>query len=481
MSSSRPVDAIDAMWLHMDTPTNPMVIEGVMWSPDNIELERAVKVLEERLPGRYPVFRQRPVRTSNPLQPDMWEDATDWAVRDNVTEVKLPKLTHESIQAYVSERMGQPMDKTKPLWTFDLVTGPGNGTAVVTRMHHAIADGTALVRVLLELTDAEPDGDSAHKVHHREKERSNISGISSVLPSSMYSFVRRANGFTRSALRAGAKGLAAVPVIATDPSIAVDLAGQVISTSGKTTLIARKLLLTTNPESPFRGDAGTSKIATWSEAIPLTEIRAIGRHHHATVNDVLLAALGGSLRRYAIDHGFDPVDLPTMVPVNLRDTDKPLPAELGNGFALVLFALAVEPETPKARLKLTKQRMDLIKDSPEAVLTFGINKVIGSMDPRLGRTFVDFFGSKATGVTTNVPGPKHTRYFAGARLDGILGWAPGAGDQSLFTTIFSYDGHVRVGFKTDSTLVPDPQAIVAGFHAELADLLDGAPKPATTA
>lgn len=474
MSSSRPVDAIDAMWLHMDTPTNPMVIEGVMWSPDNIDLERTVKILEERLPGRYPVFQQRPVRTNNPLQPDVWEDTPDWTVRDNITEVELPELTDATIKAYVSERMGQPIDKTKPLWSLDLVRGPGDGTAVVTRMHHAIADGTALVRVLLELTDADPEGDAEHRVHHREQERSSISGISSVLPSSMYSIVRRANGFTRSALRAGAKGLAAVPVMATDPSQAVDLVGQVLSTSGKTTSIARKLLFTTNPESPFRGQAGTGKIATWSEAIPLTEIRAIGRHHHATINDVLLAALGGSLRRYAVDQGFDPVDLPTMVPVNLRDTDKPLPAELGNGFALVLFTLAVEPETARERLKLTKQRMDQIKDSPEAVLTFGINKAIGSMDPRIARTFVDFFGGKATGVTTNVPGPKHTRYFAGARLEGILGWAPGAGDQSLFTTIFSYDGHVRVGFKTDSTLVPDPDAIVEGFHAELAELLDGA-------
>jgi WS/DGAT/MGAT family acyltransferase len=259
-------------------------------------------------------------------------------------------------------------------------------------------------------------------------------------------------------------------VLAADPSQVVDLFGQVVSTSEKTGLIAKKLLLTTNPASAFRGEAGTKKVAVWSDAIPLTEIREIGKRHHATVNDVLLAALGGSLRSYALERGLEPTDLPTMVPVNLRDTDKPLPAELGNGFALVMYTLAVEPETPQARLKLTKQRMDLIKDSPEAVLTFGINKVIGSMDPRLARTFVDFFGRKATGVTTNVPGPRTTRYFAGARLEGILGWAPGAGDQSLFTTIFSYDGHVRVGFKTDYALVPDPQRIVNGFHAELDEL-----------
>jgi WS/DGAT/MGAT family acyltransferase len=470
MSSTRPVDAIDAMWLHMDTATNPMVIEGVMWSPDEIDVERAIKVLEERLPGRYPVFRQRPVRTNNPLQPDVWEDAPNWTVRDNVNEVRLRSIGPKALQNYVSKRMGEELDKTKPLWALDFVSAPGQGTAVVSRFHHAIADGTALVRVLLELTDADPDGDSAERAHQREQARSSISGISSVMPSAVGSVARRANRFTRSALRAGARGLSAVPVLAADPSQVVDLFGQVLSTSEKSGLIAKKLLLTTNPESAFRGKAGSKKVAVWSEAIPLTEIREIGKHHHATVNDVLLAALGGSLRRYALSHGFEPTDFPTMVPVNLRDTDKPLPAELGNGFALVMYTLAIEPATPAERLKLTKHRMDLIKDSPEAVMTFGINKVIGSMDPRLARTFVDFFGRKATGVTTNVPGPRTTRYFAGAKLEGILGWAPGAGDQSLFTTIFSYDGHVRVGFKTDHALVPDPQEIVRGFHAELEEL-----------
>ena len=470
MSAPRPVDAIDALWLHMDTPTNPMVIETVMWSSDTIDVERAVKVLEERLPGRYPVFRQRPVPVRGLLHGAMWEDAPDWTVRDNIRQVRLRSLGPKALQNYVAHSMSQELDKSKPLWSIDFLSGPRPGTAIVTRFHHAIADGTALVRVLLELTDAEPDGDAPEQARARERSRRTIRPISSVRPSTVSLAAQAATRTGWSVVRGAARGLSAVPGLATDPARAVDLVSTAVTTSSKTGKIAKKLLLTTNPDSAFKGAAGIDKVAVWSDAIALDDLRAIGRHHRATVNDVLLAALGGSLRRYALARGFEPEDLPTMVPVNLRPTDQPLPAELGNGFALVMLTLAVAPDTSLARLALTKQRMDSIKDSPEAVLTFGVNRMIGSLEPRLARTFVDFFGSKSTGVTTNVPGPRKTRYFAGAKIDGILGWAPGAGDQSLFTTIFSYNGHVRVGFKTDRSLVPDPNQIVKGFHAELADL-----------
>ena len=67
-----------------------------------------------------------------------------------------------------------------------------------------------------------------------------------------------------------------------------------------------------------------------------------------------------------------PVDVPTMVPVNLRPDDQPLPAELGNRFALVLLSLPSGLQTPFERLAETSRRMTAIKESPEAWLTFGM-------------------------------------------------------------------------------------------------------------
>ncbi len=89
----------------------------------------------------------------------------------------------------------------------------------------------------------------------------------------------------------------------------------------------------------------------------------------------------------------------------------------------------------------------------------------------MSRTIQEYFGNKAIGVTTNVPGPQHTRYLAGQEMVGILGWVPGAGDQSIGVCIFSYDGQIRVGFKTDVNVVPDIGNLVAAYISEMAELL----------
>ena len=48
-----------------------------------------------------------------------------------------------------------------PLWQFHLVDNYAGGSALIARIHHCYADGIALVRVLLSMTDAGPDGPPA--------------------------------------------------------------------------------------------------------------------------------------------------------------------------------------------------------------------------------------------------------------------------------------------------------------------------------
>ena len=114
--------------------------------------------------------------------------------------------------------------------------------------------------------------------------------------------------------------------------------------------------------------------------------------------------------------------------------------------------------------------MSAIKDSPEAWLTFGMIRGIGRTGPTMERYLVDFFANKATGVTTNVPGPATPCYLAGERVVAMLGWAPESGRQTLGTCIFSYDGRLHVGFKVDTATIADPEALVTAFDAELAAL-----------
>jgi hypothetical protein len=72
-------------------------------------------------------------------------------------------------------------------------------------------------------------------------------------------------------------------------------------------------------------------------------------------------------------------------------------------------------------------------------------------------------------VTTNVIGPREPRFLAGTRVAGVLGWVPGSGRQTVGVCIFSYDRTVRVGFKVDAGVVPDPERLTAAFDAEMDD------------
>jgi len=83
---------------------------------------------------------------------------------------------------------------------------------------------------------------------------------------------------------------------------------------------------------------------------------------------------------------------------------------------------------------------------------------------------------------TNVVGPRERRYLAGAPLEALLFWVPKTGGLTLGVSILSYAGQVRLGVITDRGLVPDPEAIVAAFHAEFDELLAlaGRVRPAAT-
>lgn len=129
----------------------------------------------------------------------------------------------------------------------------------------------------------------------------------------------------------------------------------------------------------------------WSQPLPLADLKAAGRAAGATLNDVLLSAVAGALGRYLVDHGERPTDLTTMVPVDVRPLDEPLPAELGNRFALLFFTFPSALTAPLERLAETKRRMDRLKRSPEAYLTFALITAIGHTRADLERHVVSFF------------------------------------------------------------------------------------------
>jgi diacylglycerol O-acyltransferase len=445
---------VDAAWFRMDTPTNMAMITGVMMFSERLDIWRLKEVVEHRL-LRHERFRQRVRQSPLGLRRPSWEIDPHFDLNAHIRHIALPEPGDvNTLQSLVGDLMGTPLDPTKPLWHLHVVDNFNGGSALVCRLHHCIADGLALVQVLLATADLDPDapllaaGDEVRR----------HSGLLDRLLKPIASTV---NWTTRGAellLREGLETVEDPARLLTPARLAAD------------SMAALGKLVFTLPDhrTILRGRCGVAKRAVWTAPLPLGEVKAIGNGLGCTVNDVLLAAVSGALGRYLEGRGqtTDGLDIRTMVPVNLRRPEEA--NELGNRFGLVIVPLPVGVRDPQERMAVLKQRMDTIKNTPEAVVAFGLLNTMGLTPIQVERLIIDFFAAKVSAVMTNVPGPREPLYLAGSRIEDMMFWVPAPGNLSLGISILSYAGNVMVGVATDAGLMPDPEAIVEGIHAELA-------------
>jgi WS/DGAT/MGAT family acyltransferase len=204
--------------------------------------------------------------------------------------------------------------------------------------------------------------------------------------------------------------------------------------------------------------------------VGLEDIKAVGRPIGATVNDVMLAACAGGLRRYLQGRG-EPVDGLTIragLSVDLRSPADGL--ELGNQAGAFLVGLPIGVADPLERLIVVKLEMDRLKRSPEGALVRGLLSALGQAPADTQDALVEAYCTRDTAVMANVRGPSETIYLAGAPLESLLFWVPAFGRTGVGLNIISYAGLVRISVASDGGLVPDPETIVGAFLAEFEEL-----------
>ncbi len=446
----------DAAWLRMDRPTNLMVINGVLLFDARIDWPRVKEVLNERLVNRYPRFRKRAVESGGLRGGAFWEDDPHFDIELHLHHVALPAPgDRAALQELVGALMAEPLDRAKPLWHFYLIDGYGEGCALYARMHHCIADGIALARVLLSLTDSDPDA-----------------GIAPSAPVAAPGRRRLRSVVTRPAAGALHAGRSAVGTLAHEGfemvvHPAAELSHLASLAQADSKALAHVLLTPSDSKTALKGELGVARRVAWSEPLSLDEVKSIAHANSATVNDVLVAAMTGVLRRYLRQRNSLVEEIRAFVPFNLRPLDRPLPADLGNKFGLVFLSLPVGARTAASRLRQVKRHMDEIKGSPEGAIAYGMLELMGLTLAQVESAMIDVFSAKGTAVITNVPGPREPVYLAGSPVSAVAVWAPMSGSVSMSVSIFSYNGQVTVGVMADAGLVPDPETMVDGFQSEL--------------
>lgn len=454
---------LDACWLHMESVDNPMMITGVLAFAAPLPFDRLLDLVQTRLVDRYPRFSQRIEDSTVGLGPT-WVPDEHFDLRRHVHRVGLPRPgTQAELQALVSDLMSQQLDLRRAPWDVHIVTdvaggqdvsrrgdpesraGRGDGFALVARIHHCVADGISLARVLLSLADAPSPAPRPRATIHDRLKR--------------------------------ARQLASRAV-----ELSIDAVLHPAQTARwvyeETDSAVRLLTLPADPETPLRGPLTTRKRCAWSGPLPLEAIKRAGRAHGATVNDVLIAVLAGALRHWLVDRNAEVDQIRVMVPVNLRPLDEPIDPSLGNAFSLIALELPVGLSSPEARLAFVHRRMDELKQSHDPEVVYALLNALGATPKTVEGWLVDFLAKKGSAVVTNVPGPRERLTVSGVPITRVLFWVPQSGNVSLGVSIFSYAGEVVVGVATDEGVIGDPGEIVDRFLREFDAVVAPAdPKP----
>ena len=182
----------------------------------------------------------------------------------------------------------------------------------------------------------------------------------------------------------------------------------------------------------------------------------------ATINDVAVAYVGGTLRHYLEDHDELPDDtLVAACPASIRDSSEK--GAGGNRLFGRLQSLQTDSPDPHERLASIVAESSAFRENSDTSNTSRLMELVGLVPTTLlGLTIkaasaMPFSGPTIANTTvSNVPGPDVPIYFAGARLVRVTGMGPLIAGMNLFHVIASYNGTVSMGVTADRDALPDP-------------------------
>ncbi len=418
--------------------------------------------IEERL-LKYPRFMQRVQQDATGAS---WVTDTRFDIKRHVLREKLPTLAKKHPEQALQQRLGelatQPLDARYPLWDFRLIEHFDGGSALL------VADGLALISVIQTLVDGGQDPPQ------RRVPATHPHGWEAAEEWMSHSLIEPLTVAAVKALGIAGEGAVHALEALGDPRNVLEkwLASSYSKGKSGSSELARLawqvlhdgaalVLMADDSPTRLKGTPGVTKRVAWCKPIPLDEVRAVSKALHCSINDVLLACVAGAMAQYLKSHG-DAVqgkEVRAMVPVNLRPMSQAY--KLGNQFGLAPVVLPLGLDNPLERVFEVRRRMSELKGSMQPLLAFGMLAVAGVLVKPVQDAMLALFSKKTTAVMTNVPGPREKLQFCGATLEQTLFWVPQSGSVGLGVSILSYGGGVQFGVISDTTLCPDPQAIIA--------------------
>jgi WS/DGAT/MGAT family acyltransferase len=350
--------------------------------------------------------------------------------------------------------MSQPLDRRRPLWEAWIVEGLAGGRfALLTKIHHCMADGISAVDLITVLLSTTRDATVEAPVPWRPRPAPGrfqlVRDEVARRTATPFVLARRLVGAVRDPgpARAGlAERLGAV--------------WQTIAAG-----------LPTPSDTPLNRPIGPHRRVDWL-TFDLAEAKAVKNRLGGTVNDVILTTVAGAMRRFLGRRGVavERLTYRAVVPVSVREPGEPsAPSNRASGWLLPLPLDDADPRRRHDRVcRLTAQRKATKQAlGPDALL--GVVELAGPVVLSLGVRLTSRLAPYNL-LITNVPGPPVPLYLLGARLIAGYPVAPLFEHQGLAVAILSHNGKLCVGLNADWDLVPDLSAVVGDLAASFAEL-----------
>ena len=449
------LSGVDASFLYMETPNSFGHVSGLsIFEKPDIEGWSAYDAFRRQVERRLPLlepFRRRVVEVPFQLDHPYWIEDPDFDLDYHVRDHAVPPPGDDAkLAETVARIISRPLDRAHPLWESYVIEGlAGDRFAVLTKVHHATIDGASGAELMTILFDPTPDADDA-PLPADERRPEPVPEPGQVLQRALLDVARKPQKFARLQVRTlralgdltrnrGLNGLA---------ELVRSVPAPVPARRGPSTRepdVPPTAPTINAPPTPFNRSITPHRRLS-IRSTPLDDVKDIKNKLGATVNDVVMAVCAGALREYLQRHDALPdVPLVAGVPVSIRDGSEE--EKWTNRVSMIFASLPTDVDDPVERVRRVHDSMDVAKDRftllPADVLTDYAQFSPPALASRAMRLATrvragDRMSPTINLVISNVPGPRHALYLAGATLQHYYPVSTITEGQGLNITVQSY-------------------------------------------
>ncbi|MDN5442732.1 MAG: wax ester/triacylglycerol synthase family O-acyltransferase [Acinetobacter sp.] len=440
----RPLHPIDFIFLSLEKRQQPMHVGGLFLFqiPENAPasfIQNLVADIRNSKSIPIPPF-------NNKLNGLFWDEDEEFDLDHHFRHIALPQPGRIlELLTYISQEHSSLIDRAKPLWTCHIIEGiEGNRFAMYFKIHHAMVDGIAGMRLVEKSLSQDPNAKSivppwcVEGPRAKRLKEPNVSRFKKIM-----------NGV--------------MGQLGSTPRVMYELSQTVMKDMGRNPDYVSSFQA---PSSILNQRVSSSRRFA-AQSFEFDRLRHISKSLGVTINDIVLAICSGALREYLLSQDALPKKpLIAMVPASVRDDD----SSMSNRITMILANLGTHKEDPLERLAIVRRSVQNAKEkfkrmNSNQILNYsafvysaaGLNIASGLLPKRQAFNL----------VISNVPGPREPLYWNGARLDALYPASIILNGQALNITMTSYLDKLEVGLTACRNALPKMQNLLTHLEEEI--------------